>query len=221
MIAALDFETIPNHNVIHLLPEPKPKKGLVDLVKIANDIAAKKESQIEDMALDPLTGRILCYAFVSNDFQKSGILTEATDECERELVLDVFKVVAQPDFRMITHNGIKFDVPYLYKRALVLNLDLSDLAPPPLTTWTQRYRNDRHYDLMKCWTDWASGQEGYVSLEYLAAMITGQVRAEMDYSQFLEQMKTKEGRDEIESGCINHTRLTWELFERMLGTLFV
>ena len=53
-IAAIDLETIPDASMIHLLPDPEPNKTLKDPAKIAEDIAKKKEKQLDDMGMDPL-----------------------------------------------------------------------------------------------------------------------------------------------------------------------
>jgi hypothetical protein len=64
MILTLDIETVPNPATFEFLPEPKAAGNIKDPAKIAANIAEKKAAQREAAALDPLTGRVCCYAMV-------------------------------------------------------------------------------------------------------------------------------------------------------------
>jgi len=217
MIAAFDIETIPNHDVIHLLPEPKVDSRLKDPAKIAAAESEAQQKQIDSMVLDPLTGRILCYSLVSGNHTKADTITEPTDAQEIELLQELFAILGKDDCRLVTWNGIGFDLPFVYKRSVVLGIDPATFGAPPLTAWTARYKTDRHYDLMQIWGGWRD----FVKLDTVAGLILGKKKIEVDVTAFIEQMKTEGGRKEILDYCVQDTRLTWELFERMLGTLFV
>ena len=218
MIAALDIETIPNMDITDLLPEPSIDSRLKDPAKIAEAEANAKQKQIDSMALDPLTGRVLCFALANDDAQYERIIEEPTDAAETVLLQDVFSTLGNPECRLATWNGIGFDLPYIYKRAVVLGIDPANFGAPPLTTWTARYKTDRHYDLMQIWGGWRD----FVKLDTVASLMMGERKTEgIDVKTFIEQMKTKEGRIEIQDYCMQDTKLTWRLFERMLGTLFV
>jgi predicted PolB exonuclease-like 3'-5' exonuclease len=217
MIAAFDIETIPNQNVIPFLPEPKVDSRLKDPAKIAAAETEARQKQFDGMALDPLTGRVLCYALVSGSYEIAETITEPTDAQESNLLQGLFEVLGKDDCRLVTWNGIGFDLPYVYKRAVVLGIDPATYGAPPLTAWTARYKTDRHYDLMQIWGGWRD----FVKLDTVAGLILGKKKIEVDVTAFIEQMQTEGGRKEILDYCVQDTRLTWELFERMLGTLFV
>ena len=221
MILTLDIETVPNPATFEFLPEPKAAGNIKDPAKIAANIAEKKAAQREAAALDPLTGRVCCYAMVGT---KDGALLETarcasdmTDDAEREVVSEIMSVLGQEDTRLVTFNGVGFDMPFIYKRALILDIIPPTFGAPPLTAWTKRYAMDRHYDLMKCWTGW--GTE-YVSLNELASLILHERKTDIDVTTFAELMKVQEGRDKIAAYCLQDTRLTWRLFEKMQGVLF-
>jgi len=106
-----------------------------------------------------------------------------------------------------------------YKRAMILGIDPANFGAPPLTAWTKRYSVERHYDLMQIWGGWSS--QGYAKLELVASLIIGEHRADIPYDQVPELIKTEEGRKSVLDGCMNHTRLTGELWKKFNGTMFV
>jgi DNA polymerase elongation subunit (family B) len=221
MIAAFDIETIPNHDVIHLLPEPEASEKIKDPVKIAADIEKKRLAQIEKAGLNPLVSRVFCWAHGTAATNHCEILEELTDDTERPMVEKIMEFLGQDDIRIITHNGVNFDLPFVYTRAMVLNVSPAEFGAPPLTAWTKRYNTDRHYDLLKIYTNWDSSKIKGNGLDTLCKAILGIEKLEMDFSEFPEHMKTKEGRGKIKDYNVQDVVCTWELFERMLGTLFV
>jgi DNA polymerase elongation subunit (family B) len=226
MIAAFDIETIPNPAAAAFLPEPEAAKNLKDPAKIAADIAEKKQNQVSRMALDPLTGRICAYAMVSTG-EAPGELSRFVevlsgtpgDDDERAMVQAIMRALGSEDMRLATWNGANFDLPYVYKRALILGVDPAHFGAPPLSAWTKRYSTDRHFDLMQIWSNWGSHE--YTKLDLVAGMVLGERKAEVDVTTFPEMLKTEAGCEAIASYCVKDTELTWRLFERMSGFLFV
>ncbi len=224
MIFALDIETCGNPDMLPLLPEPECTDSRIkDPVKIAAHIAAKKESQVADMALDPLTGRVICFAAVGSDGSETTlehvrIAESLSDDEERKLVQDMMTMLGTPETRVVTWNGVNFDLPYIYKRAMILGVDPANFGAPPLSAWTKRYAADKHFDLMQIWGGWSS--QGYEKLDTVARMVLKEAKAAADVTTFAALMQTKEGRDSIAAYCLQDTRLTWRLFERFNGFLF-
>jgi predicted PolB exonuclease-like 3'-5' exonuclease len=224
MIIALDIETIPNVDAIPFLPEPKISKTLKDPAKIAAAQAEAKADQIADMALSPLTGRVCCFAIVGVEAGVPKEMTEtilsAHDDEELPLIQGIMRVLGAEETRIVTWNGIGFDLPFIYKRAMILGVDPANFGAPPLHAWTKRYDTTRHYDLMKIWSGWASGADGFVKLDTVAAMVLKERKTEIDVTTFAVLLKTQEGRNKIAEYCLQDTRLTWRLFEKMNGFLF-
>jgi predicted PolB exonuclease-like 3'-5' exonuclease len=220
VIIALDIEAIPSPENVALLPEPKPKANLKDPKKIAEDIAEKKAAQSEKAALNPLTARVACFALVGGDTtvptENGNVLPSIDDDGERAVLQDIFRTLGLKDVRLVTWNGIGFDLPMIYKRALILGVDPGSFGAPPLTAWTKRYSTDRHYDLMQIWGGWSE----FPALEIVAALILKETREDIPYAAMPELLKTETGRAQILEGCQNHTALTWKLFERFNGFLF-
>ena len=68
---------------------------------------------------------------------------------------------------------------------------------------------------------WACWSNTYSKLDYIASVILGEKKIECDFTKFAEMITTEEGRAELEEYCLQDTRLTWKLYERFSGVLFV
>lgn len=215
MIAAFDIETIPNMDLVGLLPDVEASKTIKDPAKIAADIAEKKSKQIDKMGLDPLFGRVFCFAFANDEHKGGYTISELDDKHEREMIQKIMQVLGNDGMRLVTFNGIGFDLPFVYKRAIILGVSPANFGAPPLSAWTKRYSSDRHFDLMKLWCCWESGS--YIGLDVLASVVLGCGKKEMDFAEFPELVKTEEGREKVYEYCLQDTRLTWELYKRLLA----
>ena len=219
---ALDIETIPNTSAIPLLPEPEVTDSrLKDPAKIAAHLDAKRAKQVADMALDATTGRICAFAITEirgNEQEFYRVIESECDEAEAEIVTELLGILAMPELRLVTWNGIGFDIPYIYKRAMLLSFFGSVPAGvPPLTYWTKRYSVTPHCDLMQVWT----GGSGYAKLDTVARlMFGGEGKIEIDYTTFPELIKTEKGRQDLGRYNLQDSRLTARIFERASGCLF-
>lgn len=226
MIIALDIETIGNPDAVKLIPEPEVKTGNIkDPAKIAEKIAEAKREQSEKAALDPLTARVACFAAVGlvnpmadGEQEHVEVAEAATDEAEIVIVQSIMRMLGTEETRIVTWNGIGFDLPMIYKRAMVLGIDPGNFGAAPLSAWTKRYSTDRHYDLMQIWGGWAS--QGFAKLDSVAGMVLGQRKTEIDVATFAALLATEEGRKKIGDYCLQDTRLTWRLWKRFNGVMF-
>lgn len=217
MIAALDIETIPNPEAVAMMPEPEVKTGnLKDPSKIAEKIAEAKREVTEKSALDPLTARVACVSIVNDVGSKTTVLASKSDEGEIDLIQHIMRTLGNEEIRLVTFNGVGFDLPMIYKRAMILRVDPGNFGAPPLTAWTKRYSTDRHFDLMQIWTGW----NGFIKLDLVAGMVLGERKIEFDVTTISALLETEEGRVKVAEYCEKDTRLTWELFKRFNGTLF-
>ena len=224
MIIALDIETIPNAEMITRLPEPSIDSRLKDPAKIADAKAAAKAKALDGMALDALTARVCCFGacgIVTGDSESThgDIINAATDDEEKRVIQAIMEILGNDEIRLVTWNGIGFDLPMIYKRAMILGIDPANFGAPPLPVWCKKYSTDRHYDLMQIWGGWST--QGWAKLETVASLVLGEHRADIDYALVPELIKSEEGRKSVMEGCMNHTKLTLELWRRFNGTLFV
>lgn len=212
---AFDIETIPNTSLIDRLPEPEVKTGnLKDQAKIAEKIEEAKKAQIEKMALSPLYGRVCCWCVHDGDNSTGSCITEESDAEETAVIERAFQVLAQ-DSPIVTYNGSSFDLPFLYRRAVILGIDPGEFDMPPLSSLLKRYDNEHHLDLMQVWCGF--GQ--FEKLDTLSALILNDHKVEIDFHEFPELIKTEEGRNRILTYCAHDVELTHQLYTRISGIL--
>jgi len=109
-VIAIDLETIADPAMFKILPDVKPKGTLKDPVKIAADIAQKKAAQISGMGLSPMTNMICCAGWWDSDGESGAVmLDEATDEAEKNLLIEFWDLLAGYD-HFVTFNGRNFDL---------------------------------------------------------------------------------------------------------------
>jgi len=203
---AIDIETIPNPDMVDSLPEPTVAYGNAkDPEKRAAKLAEAKVAQVDKMALNPLYGKVCAAGICGDGFSDSFSTTD-----EPGLIKWIFDHVGE---RICTWNGNGFDLPFLYKRALLLSVP----APCSLGKWTKRYSYDKHCDLMQIWAQWNYGSNE--SLDAVSAVVNGQHKAEYNYKDFPEMMKTEEGQAKIAAHALEHAELTLKLYNRMSGYL--
>lgn len=221
---ALDIETIPNEAMIELLPEPEIAIGNIkDTAKIEAKRHEAKRKQVDEMAIRPETGMICSYAFYGDGVNETRQLENISAADEILLINDIFDMikVGKDPALIVTHNGIEFDFPYIYKRALINNIDIDDFKPyhvPPLTYWTIRYNTLDHCDILKVWNNWSNNTKNS-SLNYLSQLLLGDRKTKRDYSQYLQYIK--DGKQSViaeDNRC--DAILTYQLYKKFKGFLF-
>lgn len=217
MDIAFDIETIPNAGMIDRLPAIEVKAGnLKDPAKIAEKEAAAKAEQIDKMALSPLYGRVCAWVSQSDKICNSlccDCITADSDAEETRVIENAFKALSGS--RVITYNGNGFDLPFLYRRAVLLGIDPRRWSMPTLAEMTARYNNKRHVDLMQVWCGF--GQ--FEKLDNIAGAILDDHKIEIDFRDFPEMIKTIEGRDKLLAYCHQDVSLTKKLWNRISGIL--
>ena len=221
MFLSLDIETMADAGRVANLPEPETDARLVDPAKIKAAKEKAKAKQIAQAALSPLTGRVICCGLFSGNQGDSlcPTLTNVSDANEATLLQFVFGQIAVEGVRLVTFNGNHFDLPFIYRRAMILGIYPANFRAPPLTAWTKRYDNARHVDLISVWAG-SDRVADFDNLADVALAILGETRAEEEYDKFPMMMQTKEGRDHISKACLHHAELTYRIFERAQGCLF-
>jgi predicted PolB exonuclease-like 3'-5' exonuclease len=110
-VIAFDIETIADRSMVPILPEVVAAGNLKDPAKIAADIEAKKQRQLLDMGLDPLTNIICVFGWA--DGENSGTIILPTNENgvdnEKALLLQAWDILGHYD-HFITFNGRSFDL---------------------------------------------------------------------------------------------------------------
>ena len=211
-----DIETVKDVDMIDKLPDPKVKYGNTKdpgKRKIMDEKA--KGKQVADMALNPFYGRICSYAIYGNEgrISKYSVLTEINDKQETNLIKDIFLEFANTNTTaptIVTWNGEKFDMRFLYTRAVILGITELPSGCVSFRTITKKYENENHIDLMTVLHNYGV----YGSLENAAYAILGEKKLDHDFDKFIELIETGRG-DEIGRYNLQDAKLTYNLYKRV------
>lgn len=215
MDLVIDIETIPNSGMIDRLPEVEVKTGnLKDPEKIAEKIAEAKAEQIGKMALSPLWGRVCAWCGMEDEqtVWKECIREDSDDE-ETRILVTLFR--AMTGKRIVTYNGNGFDLPFLYRRAVILGIDVREFGLPTLSDLCKRFSNSLHVDLMNVW----AGFGNYEKLDNIAHVLLDDAKQEIDFRAFPELIQSEEGRRKLLDYCAQDVALTLRLWNRIAGIL--
>lgn len=215
---AFDIETLANTDLIDVLPEPEVALGNTkDEEKIAAKIAQAKQKQIEKMALDPFFGRACSFATWSDEpGEKRGfhVISEISDAEEVILIkkiLDMLCVTSTTYPSVITWNGYNFDFPFVFKRAILLQVEVPS-GLWGLSRWCKRYSNVPHCDLMRELCGW---NEQHFSLETASRMILGEGKTEgINYQEFRNKIESGEG-EYIGLYNLKDVELTYNIYKKV------
>ncbi len=197
----IDIETIPNLDVVDLLPEPKIDSRLKDPAKIEEAKKEARQAQIDKMALSPLTGKVAFVGFFSN-----GKFLNAINFDEKEMLDAAYELMTNS--QIITYNGKNFDIPFIFKRGIILGCEWASI--PAMKKFTDRYA-ERHIDLMQEFCNWGEWEK----LDNLARFILGEKKAEFDVTKIAELIKTPEGLQQVSDYCKKDCEITWKLAKKL------
>jgi len=184
--------------------------------KIDVDYNAAKTKQIEKMSLDPLYGRICCIGVKRGDEEKVFIDDVNNDFIERNLIQNacdyIFTYSSIEPVKLATWNGKNFDIPFIYKRAMILGVSIDKHFQ--IWCWMHNH-NDDHRDLMQVWTGYNVNQyQGRKGLGIVSDILLGEKKVDFDVTKISEMIKTPEGRAEVSKYCLQDVRLTYRLLEK-------
>lgn len=167
MNVVIDIETIPcDADTRKILPPISPPATLKDESKIKKwreaNVARLEEEQYRKTALDANVGRIVCIGmlfFSEKRVFRSGLSIFGEQE---KLVLSTFwkHIHEHKTPYIITHNGLHFDLPFIWKRSVILHVQ------PTMRFNLTRYRTDHMYDTMAVWSNW--DVRDAITLDHLA-----------------------------------------------------
>ena len=148
---AFDIETGPAKNALSYFSRKDVKLGnLKDTIKIEAKLAEAKDEFLDKAALSPITGKVLAVGFTDGAVHE--ILTY---ESEKEIITETLERIGSQLMQqrpVVGWNIIKFDFPFLFKRAMMLGV------PWPQHIWDLKkgYPHSQIIDLMRYWNmgDW-------------------------------------------------------------------
>jgi Predicted 3''-5'' exonuclease related to the exonuclease domain of PolB. len=136
-----DIETspLPEAELQAVMPKFEAPSNYKDEAKIKAVIEEKKKAWLEDAALDPITGRVLCVGLLLG-----GKFTILDNPEESQLLGEFWGRCVIPGRRLIGFNILLFDLPFLIRRSWKHNI-------LPLGIRKGRYWNDDLVDLRELW----------------------------------------------------------------------
>jgi predicted PolB exonuclease-like 3'-5' exonuclease len=155
MNVVIDIETIPcDVDTRKSLPPITPPATCKNESKIRKwceeNLANLEEEQYRKTALDANLGHVFCIGmlfFTEKSDSYAGISIYGQQE---KLMLSEFwkRIGQRKSPRIITHNGLHFDLPFIWKRSVILQVK------PTMQFNLIRYRTDYVYDTMAVWSNW-------------------------------------------------------------------
>ena len=148
---AFDIETGPTKNALSYFSRSDVKLGnLKDINKIEAKLAEAEDEFLDKAALSPITGKVLAVGLTD------GAVHEVlTYESEKEIITETLERIGSQLMQqrpVVGWNIIKFDFPFLFKRAMMLGV------PWPKHIWDLKkgYAHSQIIDLMRYWNmgDW-------------------------------------------------------------------
>ena len=148
---------------------------------LRNQLGAKypdnKDKSDEDLfqmkaALHAEFGRVVCVSFGKMKFvdgvPTAQIVSYSGDD-ESEILRQSFKLMSalsKTGVKLTGHNVKRFDVPFLCKRAFILNIE----PATPLQVWDKKPWETSIIDTSELWS-FGAWQEGFTSLDLLATVL--------------------------------------------------
>ncbi|MFH1157072.1 MAG: ribonuclease H-like domain-containing protein [Pseudomonadota bacterium] len=205
-VLVFDLETIPDPTAMSCLQEIKPKANLKDPAKIAEDIAEKKQAQILSMGLDPACNMICCFGYCDANGPGSIMLTDATHEAEKDLLLKAWDLMSKYDV-FVGFNSRAFDV-----RCLLLHGMLRGVRPSVnLDKGKYNRTGTNHVDLRQT----LAGQDQFArgNLEFFSGRFLGEHKTEGIDGAMVSSFWDMGLYEDIAQYCEQDCVLTYRLYQ--------
>lgn len=165
MVTYFDVETsaLSEEEIAPFKPEFRADSRLKDLDKIKANIMEKEQAWRSELALSPLTGKILCVGFLSND-----VVGMSDYENEDEIIASVLETIRddiQSGASLVGFCCRTFDVPFIIRRAWKHKLAV------PQCLFEGRYLSSRIVDIAERWGCGGREPRDRISLDNLAKFL--------------------------------------------------
>lgn len=192
-----DIETIPSAE--------EYKNTHIEILKKRSSNGSKSEVEIhESTSFEGTFGRICCIGIIKEGSQ--GIIQKEVLSGDEKEILTKFWQSAQDVDRFVGHNIWSFDLPFIYKRSIILGIKTRNLS-------FARYRNTPIYDTMQEWELWNIQKSQ--KLDTLAKVFGfATSKDEMDGSEVWKYFQ--QGRiEDICRYCMKDVELTRKVYYKM------
>ena len=229
-IFAFDIETIPNQLIpASCVPVFDPSEIKYGNTKDPSKKALKEEEErkkfddglSKKMSLDPAYCQLVTFVGIQYDTDKDEILSETivqiTDDDEDKIgdwsaIHEGWSAIHSSyneRVPIITFNGLSFDLPVLFMRAILQDAHVSKIMYDRLTG---RYSNAHHFDLMQILANF--DRQRWHSLDFYFRLFGIGDKSDFDGSMVYDAYKAKEF-DKIKTYCRNEVLLLCKLFQEV------
>jgi hypothetical protein len=186
--------------VLDIETTPCPEAEWNALLEKAPSLQKKERTE---SALDWSVGRIVCIGLIVLDaHQEQEHCFAGSDEAS---VLRDFWGAIRPNDRLVGHNLIAFDLPYIQARSVVNQIK------PSRSLDLRRYSTAAVYDTMQVWANW--DRPRFPKLELLAAVL-GLDSKTGSGDQVAIWVEANDW-DRVRDYCMQDVRLTRDIYRRM------
>jgi hypothetical protein len=176
----------------------------IETIPAADEVLDADEAK--KAALDALSGRIICIGSIVLDEFKAQSASSIVSDDEPELLREFWSKLRSENVKsFVAHNGLSFDLPYIWKRSVI------NQVKPSFPLDLRRYRSDFVYDTMCMWGNWEI--RGNVSLNALAGGL-GLGAKSGSGEQVLQFWREGQHR-RIAEYCLDDCWITYQCYGRM------
>jgi predicted PolB exonuclease-like 3'-5' exonuclease len=206
-VIAFDLETVADPACMSFLPEIKAKSTLKNPEKIRLDIKEKKEKQIVEMGMNPLTNLIVCAGLYDGFNEPQTISIEkATHENEKLLIESLWKIFEKYD-HFITFNGRSFDLRCIHLHGIIHGIR------PSINIDKGKYNRGNHTDLREI----LAGPEMFAKgkMDFFCHKFLGTGKMEGIDGSMVQEYFNMGLHDDIAKYCEDDAVKTFRLYEKV------
>lgn len=191
---AIDIETVPIN-----LPVSRDSQGVSD--------EQGYEDNVKRLSLDATTARIVTVAAAAFDGQSNPLDLCAFYGNEEAVLLTTFwnLLVKHGAAQLVTHNGLNFDLPFIWRRSVILGVKptrVFDLA---------RFRTEKVFDTLQVWANWNPRE--FISLDNLAEALGVGHKSDSAANVYKHWLN---GRfEDVARYCLDDALLTYACYSKM------
>ena len=230
IIASFDIETIPDQNIPELcipkLDESDVKYGNTKDPAKQQIILETKKTEFQEklskkMSVTAGLAQICTFVGIEYDTEENKIISKVSIQVTKEFNGDDLGAVSNGwDFvkrmynkrvPLVSFNGIGFDFPVMWHRAIIQDVPIDKIMYDRLTP---RYGGKFHYDLLGILAGWTLDKMKGHKLEFFLQRYKIGSKGDMDGSQVFEAWQLGE-YDRIQKYCEADVLQTAELFARV------
>lgn len=168
------------------------------------------KDKLAKTALNGLYGRICCIGFAIDD-NPPVVISNAN---EKQLLNDFFytdELQICSDFKIIGHNVIDFDIPFIKHRSIINNVSVNN-------GWGEKFKK---YSIMvkDTMTMWSNNYHDRVGLDDLCKVLGIEGKGDMDGSKVAETWE--KDKDKVIKYCGEDVVRTREIYKRLIKVMGV